>query len=270
MVGPTGTSRRLFRHTLSHALRCGIFIEAGGKTMPSPNRRGRRLVLIVASLLAFALVASACEIADWEVGGTEREWYCDPTDVALNDGPASGATGVPHFPYTEEKGPLSALDCFALDFQLTVASQYAALFPTKAYAEANGWNWLAPWIPGQGTHNVNAANGVTTTFDPFRPTMLMFDGNGDNAPLTGMVWAVESDTGPPEGFGGGNDQWHVHATLCITPGPFVVGSNISDELCTQRGGVNQDTSNIWLLHVWLPIYKGWVATDIFNRWHPFI
>jgi len=241
--------------------------------MTTPKRSRRRWPRTVAVLLVLTLVASACDFSNfsaWAPGGSERETFCDPTDIALNDGPTSGATGVPHFPYTQEKGPLSAQDCFNLDLQLTVASQYAALFPTKAVAEANGWDWLAPWIPGQGTHNINAANGITTTFDPLRPTMLMFDGNFDSAPLTGMVWAVESNTGPPEGFGGGNDQWHVHATLCFIPGPFVVGDNISDAECTALGGVNQDTSNIWLLHVWLPVYKDWVATDIFNRWHPLI
>jgi hypothetical protein len=238
--------------------------------MTSPKSTRRRWPRAVAALLALALVASACDFSQWDVGGAEREWYCDPTDTALNDGPSSGATGVPHFPYTVEKGPLTAQQCFNLDFQLTVASQYAALFPTKAVAEANGWDWLAPWIPGQGTHNVNSSPGITTNFDPLRPTMLMFDGNGDNAPLTGMVWAVQSDTGPPAGFDGDNDHWHVHASLCIAPGPFVVGDNISDELCAERGGTNVDTSNIWLLHVWLPVYQGWYATDIFNRWHPFI
>ncbi len=29
-----------------------------------------------------------------------------------------------------------------------------------------------------------------------------------------------------------------------------------------------DTSDTWLVHVWLPVYDGWLATDIFNKEHP--
>ncbi len=34
--------------------------------------------------------------------------------------------------------------------------------------------------------------------------------------------------------------------------------------------MNQDASDTWLLHVWLPVYEGWQATDIFNKTHPTI
>ena len=34
------------------------------------------------------------------------------------------------------------------------------------------------------------------------------------------------------------------------------------------GGSNADTSGIWMVHVWYPLYDGWEATDIFNKDHP--
>jgi hypothetical protein len=234
---------------------------------PSRRRRG-----LLGALFAVALVATACDFTEWDTDGAYREWYCDPTDTEVNDGHGAGHVGH-EFPYTEPKGPLSAEHCFNLDFQLTITSQFAAMFPTKAIAEANGWHWLAPWIPGQGTHHVWEATGVTSTFDPLQPTMLMFDGNNGNAPLTGMVWTVSSGHMPPPGFSGDNDHWHSHQMLCYTDDTlsFIVGDGITDAECASRtggDGVNVDSSGTWLVHVWLPVYDGWLATDIFNKEHP--
>lgn len=224
----------------------------------------------IAGITLVVLLAAACNPQDWAPGGPLRPWYCDPTDTAINDG--HGEAG--HMPpYTEEKGPLSAEDCMALNLFLIDATNYASQFPTAGVAEANGWHHLAPWIPGQGTHHVNVERSVTGEFNPSRPNLLMYDSNADSGRLTGMVWAVVSGDTPPEGFPGDNDHWHFHERLCFVnrpSGPFIVGDNISDAECAARGGVNQDTSDTWLLHVWLPVYEGWEATDIFNRTHPTI
>lgn len=232
--------------------------------MKRPPRVRRRWAVGVVALLA--LVATGCEVQDWAPGGQFRPWYCDPTDTAINDGHAGGGGHMPH--YTDEKGPLNASDCLLVDYYLQQAKAYAQEFPTAGVAEANGWHHLAPWIPGQGTHHVNMAQGVTSTFDPTRPNMLMYDSNNDSGKLTGMVYVVESGEMPPAGFPGNNDHWHFHEKLCYAPGPFIVGDNISDAQCTARGGVNEDASDTWLLHVWLPVYEGWQATDIFNKTHP--
>ena len=232
-------------------------------------RRHRRLIRTVglAAVLAFTVVA--CNPAvDWSEGGEERRFWCDPTDTEVNDGHGGGHVGH-HFPYTEEKGPLSWQDCALNAYFIEKGAAYAELFPTKGVAEANGWNWIAPWISGQGTHHVNPA-GIPATFDPNTPTMLMFDGNHSSAPLTGMVWAVNQPPGshPPAGFPGDNDHWHSHQSLCYDGDGFIIGDSITDEECASRGGVKVDTSGIWLVHVWLPEYSGWQATDIFNKTHP--
>jgi hypothetical protein len=226
----------------------------------------RRKFTIVGAVVALLLVVTGCELEDWAQGGELRPWYCDPTDVAINDGHGDHGGHMPH--YTEEKGPLSAADCLRLNVHVNRAVRYASAFPTAGDAEANGWHHLAPWIPGQGTHHVNIADGITSEFNPDRPNMLMYDSNSDSGQLTGMVWVVESGMHPPAGFPGDNDHWHFHETLCFVDGPFIVGDGITDEQCAARGGENQDTSDIWLVHVWLPVYDGWQATDIFNKTHP--
>ena len=230
----------------------------------------RGFVRVAAVAIVFSFAAVACNPAvDWSAGGDERRGWCDPTDTAVNDGHGGGGHGGHEFPYTEEKGPLSWQDCALNAFFIERGAAEAALYPTKGIAEANGWHYLAPWIPGQGPHHVRDT-GVPTTMDFSGPTMLMYDGSGPNAPLTGMVWAVESGHMPPAGFWGDNDHWHAHQMLCYVDGPFIVGDNISDELCAARGGTNVDSSDTWLVHVWLPVYDGWEATDIFNKEHPFI
>jgi hypothetical protein len=234
--------------------------------------RNRRRAALLSLALVVALVTAACDVTDWEVGGEIRPWWCDPTDTAINDGHDGDGGHMPH--YTEEKGPLSAEDCMEVHIQLTLATQYAQQFPTAGVAEANGWHHLAPWIPGQGTHHVNIQQGVTDKFNPQRPNMLMYDSNQDSGKLTGMVYVVRSGMHPPEGFAGHNDHWHFHEKLCYLDyggdNPFIVGDGITDEQCAARGGTNVDSSDTWLLHVWLPVYEGWQATDIFNKTHPTI
>jgi hypothetical protein len=221
---------------------------------------------IMSIAIAIALLASACNVADWDTGGPEREWWCDPTDIEVNDGHGA-AHGGHEFPYTEEKGPLSKEHCLVIDWMLTGAAEFASQFPTAGVAEDDGWFQLAPWIPGQGTHHVDTSYGVPDKFDWQRPTMLMYDSNSRSGELTGMVWAVSSGENPPAGFVGDNDHWHNHQMLCYRNGT-IVGDNITDEQCAARGGTNVDSSGTWLLHVWLPVYDGWQATDIFNKEHP--
>ena len=230
------------------------------------TRRPRPRALGLSLVLAVVLIASGCELADWAEGGQYRPWYCDPTDIAVNDGHDGESHHEAHYP--NEKGPLSASHCLQLNIHLNRAQEYASQFPTAGVAEANGWHHLAPWIPGQGTHHVNTERGVSSEFDPDRPNLLMYDSNSDSGRLTGMVWAVDSGPHPPAGFAGDNDHWHYHETLCYVDGPFIVGDSITDEQCAARGGTNVDSANIWLLHVWLPVYEGWEATDIFNKSHP--
>lgn len=240
----------------------------------SPPRIRRRLVVPLVGVLA--VVATACLPVTLPFEpGTARPFFCDPTDTAINDGHAHGGGHMMNDPfhqtYTQPKGPLSGADCRALNSQLMAAQQWVMQFPTVADAEAAGFKQAAVWSPGQGIHYVDP-NRLTGPFDPTRPNWLMYDGTAPNSKLTGMMFLVASGTYPPAGFPGGNDHWHTHGALCTQMGswPFIIGEHLTDAECAAIGGVNTLFDTMWMVHVWLPEYAGWQATDIFNKTHPAI
>lgn len=227
------------------------------------SRAGRR-VTPAAVALAMLAVLTGCQLV--YTPGTARPYYCDPTDTAVNDGHGGTFETV----YTTPKGPLSADDCRALESQLASAQSWVLQnASTVAAAEAAGFVQAAVWESGQGYHYVDPGR-TTGPFDPTRPNWLMFEGTGPTARVTGMMFLVQSGMMPPAGFPGANDHWHQHHELCVTRANpiFIAGEQLTDAECAALGGVNQMFMDIWMVHVWLPTYDGWQATDIFNRTHP--
>lgn len=219
----------------------------------------------IAVLLVSVVVLAGCEALSY-MPGTPRPGWCDPTDTAINDGNSPAFFAA----YPRAKGPLSQVDCLNTANYLNLVRDYAARFPTVAAAQAAGWIQATVWTPGQGIHFVDPTR-LYGPFDPMRPNYLNFNGTAPNSALMGMMFLTESGAAPPAGFPGGNDHWHNHSTpLCYKANsiPYIVGEGISNALCAGLGGVNTDFSTQWMVHVWLPIYAGWDATDIFNNSHP--
>jgi hypothetical protein len=234
-----------------------------------------RLLTVVA---AAAVVTTSCHgfVDIWGPGSAVRPYYCDPTDVAINDGHHEMMPGMPPTPfmlaYTEQKGPLSSADCKSVTTDLRAASTYASQFGTVADAEAAGWIQATVWTEGQGIHYVDPAR-LTGPFDPQRPNWLMYDGTAADSGLTGMMFLTDTgSTTPPAGFAGDNDHFHQHGELCYDPtpdaSPFIIGEHMTDAECAAIGGFNITFGTIWMVHVWLPVYDGWVPTDVFNKSHP--
>ncbi len=224
--------------------------------------RSRGAALAVVALAV--LVVSGCIPLSYQPG-TARPFYCDPSDTLVNDGHGGGMFATV---YTQPKGALSATDCQALAADLTASSSYVSSLKTVAQAEAAGWVQAAVWSAGQGIHYVDPSR-ITGPFDPTKPNWLMFDGTTPDSKLTGMMFLVQSGMMPPAGFPGDNDHWHQHHELCVAGGsPFIVGEHLTDAECAALGGVNQMFMDTWMVHVWLPSYDGWLATDIFNKTHP--
>ena len=235
-----------------------------------------KIIRVMAIVLAAAAIATACRPISigglWGPGGTLRPYWCDPTDTAINDG--HGLAANFNAAYTQPKGPLSAMDCLATSGNLRASESFAKQFPTVADAEAAGWRQAAVWSAGQGIHYVDP-NRLLGPFDPNKPNWLMYDGTSPGSKLTGMMFLLDTGTSsPPAGFRGMNDHWHQHGALCtdVAPGayPFIIGEHLTAGQCSSIGGINIVQQTVWMVHVWLPIYKGWVPTDIFNKAHALI
>jgi hypothetical protein len=183
--------------------------------------------------------------------------------------------GMPPSPfmlaYTEPKGALSAADCQSVATDLQASTAFVSQLATVADAEAAGWKQAAVWSAGQGIHYVDPAR-VNGPFDPQEPNWLMYDGTAPDSKITGMMFLTTTPgSEPPAGFAGDNDHFHQHGALCTdtSPGayPFIIGEHMTSAECTAIGGINL-VYDAWMVHVWLPRYDNWAATDIFNKTHP--
>jgi hypothetical protein len=121
-------------------------------------------------------------------------------------------------------------------------------------ALAAGYVRSTAYTPCGGAHWVNHSL-VDNRFDPAKPEMLLFDGNGDDAQLVGLSYYVVNGNVPPEGFAGPNDQWHQHVGLCIKNGAVAGPATMTEAQCAARGGKPNTAANAWMLHAW--VVAGW-------------
>ena len=80
-------------------------------------------------------------------------------------------------------------------------------------------------MPCIGAHYTNT--GLVSRFDPAAPSELLFDGTNPDSKIVGLSYLVFHLNGPPEGFAGPNDRWHMHNSnggLCIGKDGVVVGN----------------------------------------------
>lgn len=232
-------------------------------------------VRLVALATALVLLTTSCRYVDMaakaQADGDPVPWWCAPTEeIPVTDGPAAGT--VDWYAGTH-KAPLSWAQCNQLSSWIDQANEWVSQWPTAAAAEADGWTAVTPYIPGMGTHHIRGgvtpamlvdpnfdrfnpildAVGLDGIFDPTRPDVLQYDGNGPNAKLVGFDYYVRTDTGlPPEGFPGNNDWWHHHPWICHRKSDAKqIAFNVTDSKCTSLGGVNVKLSNYYMLHMWV-------------------
>jgi hypothetical protein len=161
--------------------------------------------------------------------------------------------------------------------QVDVARDIARRYPTAADAEAGGWNKATISLKGIGAHYLRGGvGGFASTdagFDLQNPEILLYDGEGPDAPIAGVSWLI---SGPdPEGFDGDFDVWHRHAAVCFANG-LVIGEldghegsaiNMTDQQCTAAGGIVFPIDNLTMLHVW--VGEGYEdGVPIFAHDHP--
>jgi hypothetical protein len=234
---------------------------------------GRLRLLLVRTVVV--LTAASCQYYNAAVearnAGGPVPWWCTATEeIPVTTGPAVGS--VDYYAGTH-KGPLPLDDCVSMSAQFDLARAYALQWPTEGAAEADGWRRATTHVAGMGTHHVRGgitpailadpsfdrlnpnldAAGLDDVFDPTKPEVLQFDGNGPTAKLVGFDYYVRTDTGrPPDGFPGNNDWWHIHPMICFrSSDAAMIAFNTSDANCRAQQGVNVNMSNYYMLHVWI-------------------
>jgi hypothetical protein len=161
--------------------------------------------------------------------------------------------------------------------QLDVARAIIERYPTAADAEADGWHRATTNLKGIAAHflhdGVRGFLGMDGTFDVNDPEILLYDGEGSDAPIVGVSYLV---SGPnPEGFDGKWDTWHRHDAVCFARG-YVIGEvgghadskiNMTKAQCDEAGGITFPISNLTMLHVWMkPGFES--ANGVFSHDHP--
>jgi hypothetical protein len=143
--------------------------------------------------------------------------------------------------------------------EIDVARQVAVQYPTAADAERAGWRKITVFLPGIAAHYLRGEY-LDNRFVLNQPEVLLYGGEGPDAPLVGVNYIVSGST-PPAGFTGDADHWHEHPTLCLSQstGLIIGDEHVTSAECTAMGGTIINFSNNWLLHVWC--IPGWEAPE---------
>jgi hypothetical protein len=218
-----------------------------------------------------------CPLSGYTPG--TNPWWCNSTGI--------GGHHVDPAYNGMEKGPLSEEECELLTAEFQDAIDWASQWPTLGEAEAEGYHMTVGYTNGMGTHHAmlgefrmgdddfNAdiphfrGTPFDTEFNHSRPEFLMYAGEEPESELVGFAWYVRSPAdSPPEGFTGGNDWWHRHESLCFQLDEMlVVGENLEDGVCENRGGENVALGDFWMVHAW--IVRPWLThDDVFTNHHP--
>jgi hypothetical protein len=234
-------------------------------------RRGRRAPIVAAALLlgtVGAVFVLAGDGGDDAAPLRSTRTSSSPSPASERDAldalAALDATGSPAAEHDHEAHrldappPTSAVTGEAgarLARELDAARDRAIDLASASDALAAGYELGSPYAPGVGAHFVKWSL-IDAPFDPARPSMLLYDGNGPGARLLGFSYWVASSS-PPEGFTGGSDTWHRHFGLCIVDGQ-TRGEDLARAAQCARG-TYLDGRNLWMLHAW-------VAPGPANRW----
>ncbi len=182
-----------------------------------------------------------------------RSGNCGPTIVtdpeALTTTISPGSTNVhDSMDMDHSVGATALLDeptQAALDHQLDAARAFTTLVPTAAAAQRLGYTLTTPVEDGSGSHWMKSTL-VTCTFDPAKPSQLLYDGNDADSHLIALSYFVVSQSEPPAGFAGEEDQWHQHLGLCIVDEAMAPAA-----ACQSGHGTLYDGSDLWMLHAWV-------------------
>lgn len=140
---------------------------------------------------------------------------------------------------------LTVAECRRLLGQLAIARRVVSRYPYRYQAIAAGYGFLAAYVPGTGSHYL-IDTGIPTSFDPAKPTFMLYDGDRDHSRLVGIAYEQHS-VNPPALFAGPDDVPHRHAWCPAIP-PSTVARVPGDAGCFDY---NAAGAHDWLVHVWI-------------------
>lgn len=146
--------------------------------------------------------------------------------------------------------PLLTGDAAIFANQWLAAQRAIAAHDALEEAAALGYVRASIRVAGIGTHWVRWSQ-IAQPFDPARPAMLLFDERREPAVLVGYSYALQSPS-RPEGFAGGNDNWHQHTGLCVRNGWVVREQASKPDACD---GTFIAGGDFWMAHAW--VVPGW-------------
>jgi hypothetical protein len=229
------------------------------------------LVAVMGTTTAFAATSSLAEghahtaVAAGAAGGAGATHVHGGTSTTVLPGQTTG--GHTHGDGTVfPDSPMDQPTRDELAFELVHARQAAMGHPTVAQALLDGYHMVVPYVPLIGAHYMKFSL-VDGRFDVDHPEMLLYDGTNADSRIVGLSYYVRSAS-EPAGFAGGNDHWHRHIGLCVSPKTLSVigGEKTTPEQCTAMGGVKADGSEFWMVHAW--VVPGWDSPQgVFSAEH---
>jgi len=154
---------------------------------------------------------------------------------------------------------LTAAQRQQLGEQMILARDIAQQFPNLTDAINAGWIAIGTFVPGSGQMVIDPTTAnQERTFDPARPSALLFATSDDTAPIVGVqydLWGSAS----PEGFVGQGPLWHLHSGTCVINdkrGSFALAY---DQLLTGTAcqSIQARLTNeiSWMIRAW--VVPGW-------------
>jgi hypothetical protein len=173
----------------------------------------------------------------------------------------------PHMYMTKLRTPASPEDWAKADEIVKELREAIEHNEYKDYHVAlqDGFRIFAPNLPQPEYHFTNYYNGFleSFSFDPTRPTSLLYKKNNGGYDLIGAMYTMpkrvteeQLNQRVPLSIA----QWHLHTKLCVPPKEQrsgadwtkfgLTGSIITKEACTEAGGTYYPVIFGWMVHVY--------------------
>ena len=217
--------------------------------------------------------ATSCIVADHTpapalaMGGMPGMTGMPGTGSAASAGMGGDMSMGPHMTLTALR-PVQAGDRQRADAIVATLRVTLTKYADYRVAEADGFKPFLPNLPQQHYHFTNWVNGLAAlgTFDPTRPTSLLYSKDGGGYKLVGAMYTAPRNATPDQlnaRIPLSIAHWHQHVNMCWGPpgtaaseyfGPKarfgLEGSIATQAACESAGGRFQPVLFNWMVHVY--------------------